>query len=109
MYQQIQGLNTEEKGLEISKIWRWIVQNATLLVFNIGVSNSFVRYEHAKSIQQNVRFDCQTISENIQKLKQEKFKDLTLQIQEHWRPWIFVFKFKDIQGLSSFVRTLLQD
>ena len=31
MYQQIQGLNTEEKGLEISKIWRWIVQNATLI------------------------------------------------------------------------------
>ena len=33
MYQQIQGLNTEEKGLEISKIWRWIVQNATLMSF----------------------------------------------------------------------------
>jgi hypothetical protein len=29
---------------------------------------------YAKSIQQNVRFECQTISENIQKLKQEKFK-----------------------------------
>jgi hypothetical protein len=26
MYQQIQGLDTEEKTLEISKIWRWIVQ-----------------------------------------------------------------------------------
>jgi hypothetical protein len=26
MYQQIQGLNTEEKALEISKMWRWIVQ-----------------------------------------------------------------------------------
>jgi hypothetical protein len=46
MYQQIQGLNTEEKGLEI-------------------------KYKHAKSIQQTVSFECQTISENIQKLKQE--------------------------------------
>jgi hypothetical protein len=26
MYQQIQGLNTEEKALEINKMWRWIVQ-----------------------------------------------------------------------------------
>ena len=42
-----------------------------------------------------VRFECQTISENIQKLKQEKFK-----------AWMFVFKFKGIQGLSRFVRTL---
>jgi hypothetical protein len=33
MYQQIQRLNIEEKGLEISKIWRWIVQNATLMNF----------------------------------------------------------------------------
>jgi hypothetical protein len=30
----------------------------------------------------------------------------SLQIPRHSRPWIFVFKFKDIQGLSSFVRTL---
>ena len=43
MYQQIQGLNTEEKGLEI-------------------------KYKHAKSIQQNVRFvnvkQFQKISKN---------------------------------------------
>jgi hypothetical protein len=26
-----------------------------------------------------------------------------LQIQGHSKPWIFVFKFKDIEGLSSFV------
>jgi hypothetical protein len=38
MYQQIQGLNTEEKGLEISKIWRWIVQNATLMSFELFAS-----------------------------------------------------------------------
>jgi hypothetical protein len=67
--------DTEEKGLEI-------------------------RYEHAKSIQQNVRFECQTISENIQKLKQEEFKDFQA----------LLYKFKDIQGpeylFSSFVRTL---
>ena len=71
MYQQIQGLSTEEKGLEI-------------------------RYEHAKSIQQNVRFECQTISENIQKLKQEEFKDIQ----------VLLYKFKalnfcfQIQGHS---------
>jgi hypothetical protein len=35
MYQQIQGLNTEEKGLKCD------------------VSNTFVRYEYAKLIQQN--------------------------------------------------------
>jgi hypothetical protein len=29
MYQQIRALNTEEKALEISKMWHWIVQNAT--------------------------------------------------------------------------------
>jgi hypothetical protein len=67
MFQQIQGLNTEEKGLEISKIWRWIVQNATLMSFK-----QVWTYEHAKSIQQNVRFECQTISENIQKTKARK-------------------------------------
>jgi hypothetical protein len=41
---------------------------------------------------------------NVKHCKQEKIKEL--QIQGHSRPWIFVFKFKDIQGLSSFVRTL---
>jgi hypothetical protein len=79
MYQQIQGLNTEENGLEISKIW----------LFQTNLSNSFVRYEHAKSIQQNVRFECQTISENIQKLKQEKFTDFQ----------VLLHKFKDFQVL----------
>jgi hypothetical protein len=51
----------------------------------LSVSNCFVRYEHGKSIQQNVRFECQTISENIQKLKQEI---------------ILLYQFKDIQGLE---------
>jgi hypothetical protein len=42
MNQQIQGLNTEEKGLEISKLWRWIVQNATLInEFQTALSDSF--------------------------------------------------------------------
>jgi hypothetical protein len=50
-----------------------------------------VRYEHAKSIQQNVRFERQRISENIHKLKQEEFKDSqkdwdSLQIPGHSRP-----------------------
>jgi hypothetical protein len=49
-----------------------------------------VRYEHAKSVQQNVRFECQTISENIQKLKQEEFKDIQ----------VLLYKCKDIQGLE---------
>jgi hypothetical protein len=52
MFQQIQGLNTEEKGLEISKIWRWIVQNANLVSFK-----QLWTYEHAKSIQRNVCFE----------------------------------------------------
>jgi hypothetical protein len=44
-----------------------------------------------KSIQQNVRFECQTITENIQKLKQEKFKNFQ----------VLLYKFKDIiQGLE---------
>jgi hypothetical protein len=47
-------------------------------------------YEHAKSVQQNVRLECQTISENIQKLKQEEFKDIQ----------VLLYKFKDIQGLE---------
>jgi hypothetical protein len=37
-----------------------------------------------------VRFECQTISENIQKLKQEKFKACQ----------VLLYKFKDIQGLE---------
>ena len=35
-------------------------------------------------------FECQTISENIQKLKQEKFKDFQ----------VLLYKFKAIQGLE---------
>jgi hypothetical protein len=45
---------------------------------------------NAKSIQQNVRFECQTISENIHKLKQEEFKDFQ----------VLLYKFNDIQGLE---------
>jgi hypothetical protein len=55
-------------------------------------------HEHAKSIQQNVRFECQTISGNIQKQKQEKFKDFQ----------VLLDKFKGIQGLSNFVQTLFE-
>ena len=62
---------------------------------HVSVSNSFVRYEHARSIQ------CQTISENIQKLKQEKFKDFTN--PRTFKALKFCFQ---IQGHSSFVRTL---
>jgi hypothetical protein len=35
-------------------------------------------------------FECQTISENIQKLKQEKFKDIQ----------VLLYKFKNIPGLE---------
>ena len=43
----------------------------------------WVRYEH-------VRLECQTISENIQKLKQEEFKNIQ----------VLLYKFEDIQGLE---------
>jgi hypothetical protein len=35
-------------------------------------------------------FECQTISENIHKLRQEQFKDFR----------VFLYKFQDIQGLE---------
>ena len=85
MYQQIQGLNTDEKGLEISKIWRWIFQNATLMSFEQL---------------------CQIWTPKINSTKWNGLSSTSLQIQGHSRLWIFVFKFKDIQELSSFVRTL---
>jgi hypothetical protein len=44
-------------------------------------------------------FEFQTISENIHKLKQEESKDFQ----------VLLYKFKDIQGLSSFVRTLINE
>jgi hypothetical protein len=67
MYQQIQGLNTDEKGLEISKIWRWIVQQRNFNEFQTALSEMNI----SKIVQnrQNVRFECQTISENIKNLK----------------------------------------
>jgi hypothetical protein len=42
-------------------------------------------------LKKSVRFECQTISENIQKLKQEKFKTLNFcfQIQGHSRTFKF--------------------
>jgi hypothetical protein len=49
MYQQIQGLNTEEKGIGI-------------------------RYENAKSIQQNVRFD--RMSNNFRKYPKTKARKI---------------------------------
>ena len=83
MYQQIQGLNTEEEGVRNQ-------QNMTLNCSKRNLIYNEVRYEHAKSVQQNVRLECQTISENIQKLKQEEFKDIQ----------VLLYKFKDIQGLE---------
>jgi hypothetical protein len=59
---------TEEKGLEISKIWRWTVQNATS-----RVSNSFVRYEHAKSIQKKCPF---WMSNNFRKYPKTKARKI---------------------------------
>jgi hypothetical protein len=81
VYQQIQELNTEEG-----------VRNQQNLPLNCSKRNFIneVRYEHAKSVQQNVHVECQTISENIQKLKQEEFKDIQ----------VLLYKFKDIQGLG---------
>jgi hypothetical protein len=98
------GLNTDEKGLEISKIWRWIVQNTTLMSFKqlcqiwtckinstkcpFSMSNNFIKYPKTKA------------------RKILRLSSTSLQIQGHSRPWMFVFKFKGIEGLSSFVRTL---
>ena len=64
-------INTEEKELEINKILRWIVQNATLMSFK-QLYQTLYQF-NKMSVLNN--FECQTISENIQKLKQEKFKD----------------------------------
>jgi hypothetical protein len=49
-----------------------------------------------KSIQQNVRFLMSKNSENIQKGRQEEIKDFQA----------LLYKFKDIQGLSSFEQIL---
>ena len=75
---------TSVATLEISKMWRWIVQKG----------NKMYMYEDAKSVQQNVRFWMSTwlISENIHKLKQEEFKGFQ----------VLLYKFKDIQGLALF-------
>jgi hypothetical protein len=56
---------------------------------------AFVRYEHVKSIQQNVRFEFQTISENIQKLKQEKFKDFQVLLYK-FKALNFCFQIQDV-------------
>ena len=56
-------------------------------------------YEHAKSIQQNVRFESQTILENIQKLKHEKFKDFQVFFTNSRKFKVLKFYFQ-IQGHS---------
>ena len=83
MYQQIQGLNTEEEG----------VRNQQNLTLNCSKRNFIMRSDmnmQNQYVQQNVRLECQTISENIQKLKQGEFKDIQ----------VLLYKFKDIQGLE---------
>jgi hypothetical protein len=47
-------------------------------------------------------------TQNQQKEKERRSSTTSLQIQRYSRSLIFVFKFKDIQGLSSFVRALCQ-
>ena len=89
MYQQIQGLNTE-----ISKMWRSIVRKGHNFY---EFQNGFVRYEHAKSVQQNVRFECQTISENIHKLNSYKYFFTNSRI---FKALDFCFQIQ-IQGHSS--------
>jgi hypothetical protein len=44
---------------------------------------------------QNVRFECQTISENIQKLKQEKFKDFQVLLYK-FKALNFCFQIQDV-------------
>jgi hypothetical protein len=48
---------------------------------------------------QNVRFECQTISENIQKLKQEKFKDFQVLLYKFKAKINVGYTFKDFQIL----------
>jgi hypothetical protein len=102
IYQQIQALNTE-KALEISTISRWIVQNATLV--------NFIQLCQIWSYKINATkcpFLCQIISENIHKLKQEEFKDFQAFLYKFQDiQGLEFFKFKDVQWLSSFVRTLM--
>jgi hypothetical protein len=68
----IQGLNTEEKALEIGKMWRWIVQNVTLMSFKQLCQIWTYKINSTKCPFLN---DSETISENIHELKQEEFKD----------------------------------
>ena len=89
----ILSLQTIPECTVISFGKRLIIQNETLMNFK-----QLCQIWTCKSIQQNVRFECQTISENIHKLKQG-LSSTSLQIQGHSRTWIFVFKFEDIQVL----------
>jgi hypothetical protein len=89
-HQQIQALNTEEKGLEISKIWRWIVQNTTLM--------SFKQLCQTWTCMQNQFKKCPFwMSNNFRKYRKTKARNI----------WPLLNKFKDIEGLLRFVRTLL--
>ena len=77
MHQQIQALNTEDKGLK---------SKCNFNEFQTALSDMNMQNQFNKISV----FECQTISENIQKLKQEKFKDFQ----------VLLYKFKDIQGLE---------
>jgi hypothetical protein len=103
MCQQIQGLNTEEKGLAISKIWRWIF--ATLMSFSQPCSIWTCKINSTKCpfwMPNNFRKYPKT-------RKQEKFKDFQVllykfkalnfcfQIQGHW----MTFKYEPCEKPSK--------
>jgi hypothetical protein len=72
-----------EGALEISKIWSWIVQNAT--------SMSFIRLWTCKINSTKCPFlNVNQFQKISKKLKQEEFKDFQA----------LLYKFKDIQGLE---------
>jgi hypothetical protein len=63
MYQQIQAINTEEKALEISKIWRWIDHLRNRLNFDLNKSRQKFHHslkEHHK-ISNIPKFRCEML------------------------------------------------
>ena len=104
MYQQIQGLNTEEKGLEISKSDVELFKT-DFNDFQTALSDMNMQNQSNKMSVLNVK-QFQKISRNKSKKNLRTFKHFFTNSRT-FKALNFVFKFKDIQGLSSFVRTLV--
>jgi hypothetical protein len=70
MYQQIQALNTEKKALVKNNVML-NCSKRNFSEFRTALSNMIMQNQFNKMSV----FECQIISENIHKLKQEEFKD----------------------------------